>query len=64
VANLDYQRAAQHVTYLVWCPKRWRKVFINHLGRRCEELRCQQRSEKEWTLLELAVQPDHIYLFV
>jgi putative transposase len=39
-------------------------VLVNQLGKRCEGLIHQKCDEKGWTLLELAVQPDHVRLFV
>jgi putative transposase len=66
--NLAYQHDAQHVHlivyHLIWCPKRRRKVLVNQIGKRCEELIREQCTEHGWTILELAVQPDHIHLFV
>jgi putative transposase len=39
-------------------------VLVNQIGTRCEELIREQCQEKGWTILELAVQPDHIHLCV
>jgi putative transposase len=65
---MDYQRDEQHVHrivyQLIWCPKRRRKVLVNQIGKRCEELIRQTCDEKGWTILELAVQPDHVHLVV
>jgi putative transposase len=40
------------------------RVLVNQVGQRCEELIRRKCDEKGWTILELAVQPDHIHLFV
>ena len=65
---LDYQRDEHHlhliVYHLIWCPTRRRKVLVNQLGKRCEDLMRQQCDEKGWTIVERAVQPDHVQLFV
>ena len=68
MGKLDYQRDEHHVHlivyHLIWCPKRRRKVLVNQVGRRCDDLIRQKCDEKGWTILELAVQPDHVHLFV
>src|SRR5215468_4966583 len=68
MSTLDYQREEHHVHlivyHLIWCPKRRRKVLVNQIGRRCEDLIRQKCDEKGWTILELAIQPDHVHLFV
>ena len=42
LGNLDYQRDEHHmhliVYHLIWCPKRRRKVLVNQIGKRCEDL--------------------------
>jgi putative transposase len=40
-----------------------KKVLANQVGQKCEELIRQKCSETGWTILELAVQPDHSHLF-
>ena len=66
--NLEYQHDEHHVHlivyHLIWCPKRRRKVLVNQIGKRCEELIQQKCNEHGWTILELAIQPDHIHLVV
>jgi REP-associated tyrosine transposase len=52
------------VYHLIWCPKRRSKVLVNQIGKRCEQVIRQKCDEKGWTILELAVQPDHVPLFV
>jgi len=68
MGRLDDQRDEHHmhliVYHLIWCPKRRRKVLVNRIGQRCEDLIRQKCDEKGWTILELAVQPDHVHLFV
>ncbi len=38
--------------------------MVNQIGKRCEDLIRQSCDEKGWTILDLAVQPDHMHLFV
>jgi len=65
---LDYHRDEQQVHllgyHLIWCPKRRSKVLVTQIGTRCEDLLRQTCDETGWTILELAVQPDHVHLFV
>ena len=68
MGSLDYHRDEHHVHlivyHLIWCPKRRRKVRVNRSGQRCEDLIRQKCDEKGGTVLELAVQPEHVPLFV
>jgi putative transposase len=69
MGGLDYQRDEHHVHllvyHLIWCPKRRRKVLVNQIGKRCEDLIRQKCGEQGWTILGLAVQPDHdVQLFM
>jgi putative transposase len=52
------------VYHLIWCPKRRRKVLVNQIGKRCEDLIRLKCQEKGGTILELAVPPDPVHLFV
>ena len=65
---MDYQRDKHRVHlivyYLVWCPKRRKAVLGGSIAEDCQALIKQKCAEKGWTILELAIQPDHIHLFV
>src|SRR5215467_11291297 len=65
--HLDSQRDEQQVhlmvSHLIWCPKRRRKVLVHQMGKHCDDLMRQKCDEKGWTILDLAVQPDHVHLF-
>jgi putative transposase len=65
---MDYQRDEQRVHliayHLVWTPKRRKAVLTGEVANDCRSLieaKCQERG---WRMVELAVQPDHIHLFV
>lgn len=65
---MDYQRDEHRVHlvvfHLVWTPKRRKAFLVGDIAKDCKTLienKCQQRG---WTILQLAVQPDHIHLFV
>jgi putative transposase len=64
----DYQRDEHRVHlivyHLVWTPKRRKPVLVGEVARDCKALIETKCGEKGWTILELAVQPDHIHLFV
>ena len=68
MGGLDYHRDEHQVPLivspLIWCPKRRRKVLVHQIGKRCEDRMRQQWGEQGWTILDLAVQPNHVQLFV
>src|SRR5690242_5188233 len=66
--TLEYQRD-EHlvhliVYHLIWCPRRRKPVLVNQVAQRCEQLIREKCEQKGWTILTLALQPDHIHLFV
>jgi putative transposase len=65
---MDYQHERHNihlvVYHLIWCPKRRRKVLIGAIKARLEQLIGEVASEHGWTILELAIQPDHVHLFL
>ena len=65
---MDYQRDEHRVHlivyHLVWCPKRRKAVLGGSIAKDCQALIEQKCAEKGWEILELAIQPDHIHLFV
>lgn len=64
----DYQRDEHRVHlivyHLVWTPKRRKPVLVGEIASDCKALIETKCAEKGWTILELAIQPDHIHLFV
>jgi putative transposase len=65
---MDYQHerhTVHHVVYhLIWCPKRRRKVLVGPIKARLEQLMREVANERGWTILELAIQPDHVQVFL
>jgi REP-associated tyrosine transposase len=49
---------------LVWCPKRRKAVLGGSIAKDCRALIEQKCAERGWQIVELAIQPDHIHLFV
>jgi putative transposase len=52
------------VYHLVFCPKRRRKVLIGPIHDRLRQIIQEVAEEHEWKVIELAIQPDHVHLFV
>ena len=66
--NNEYQRDENRVHliiyHLVWTPKRRKPVLVGDVGKDCKALIEKKCLDKGWAILELAVQPDHVHLFV
>ena len=66
--KLDYQRDEHRVHlivyHLIWCPKRRKPLLTGAIQERCQTLIEGKCKEKGWTILTLAIMPDHIHLFV
>ena len=66
--KLEYQRDEHKVhlivSHLIGCPKRRKPLLVGKLRDRCQELIQVKGKEKGWVILTLAVQPDHVHLFV
>jgi putative transposase len=50
--------------HLIWCPKRRRKVLVDRVRVRLEELLRETAPELECEILALEILPDHLHLFV
>jgi putative transposase len=65
---MEYQRDEHRVHlivyHLIWCPKRRKPVLVGPVAARCRELIDGQCAEQGWERVALAIQPDHIHLFV
>jgi putative transposase len=48
----------------VWCPKFRRPVLVGKIGERLHELILQIIKSNSGEVLDLAIQPDHVHLFV
>jgi putative transposase len=64
---VDYQhdRHSVHliVYHLIFCPKR-RRVLVGSVQKRLEQIIDEVITERGWHLIERAIQPDHVHLFV
>ncbi len=64
VYQRDEHRVHLIVYHLVWTPKRRKAVLVNAIAVECRQLIEQKCTEHGWQIIELAIQPDHIHLFV
>lgn len=68
MAENQYRRKHTSVSlinyHFVFCPKRRKKVLINDVGRRLEEIIYQKAKELECDVLALEIMPDHVHLFI
>src|SRR5512146_2996171 len=65
---MDYQRDEHRVHlivyHLVWTPKRRKAVLVGDVATVCRQLILTKCEEQGWRISELAIQPDHVHLFV
>lgn len=65
---MDYQRDEHRVHlivyHLVWTPKRRKPVLTGAIATECRRLIEHKCAERGWHIVELAIQPDHVHLFV
>lgn len=52
------------VYHIIFCPKRRRKVLIGPIHDRLQQLIQEVAEEHKWSVIELAIQPDHVHLFI
>jgi putative transposase len=60
----DEHRVHLIVYHVIWCPRRRKPILTGPIATRCRELIEEKCKEKGWHILSLAVQPDHVHLFV
>ncbi|ELY49504.1 IS200-type transposase (TCE31) [Natronorubrum bangense JCM 10635] len=56
VHNLHY--------HFVWCPKYRKPVLTDEVADRLQQLVEAKADEFDLTILRLAIQPDHVHLFI
>lgn len=65
---MEYVRDSHRVHlvayHLVWCPRRRKRVLVGAVAGDCERIIREVCLEHEWEAIRLAVQPDHVHLFV
>lgn len=60
----DEHRVHLIIYHLIWCPRRRKPVLVGPVADRCQALIADKCAERGWEILALAIQPDHIHLFV
>lgn len=60
----DEHRVHLIVYHLIWIPKRRKPVLTGLIAKDCRELIARKCAEKGWDIQELAINPDHVHLFV
>ena len=60
----DEHRVHMIVYHLVFCPARRKKVLTGQVATDCDRLIRAKCADKGWHIAELAVQPDHVHLFI
>ena len=60
----DEHRVHLIIYHLIWCPRRRKPILTGAIKDRCQVLLEEKCTGQGWTILTLAIQPDHIHLFV
>jgi putative transposase len=59
------QHAVHHILYhMIFCPKRRRKVLVGPVHDRLKHIIEEVAQEYGWEIERLAIQPDHVHLFI
>ena len=65
---MGYQHARAQVYlinyHLIWCPKRRRPILVGKIKHRLEQVIREAAKEMGVEVLDLAVNPDHLHLFI
>lgn len=65
---MKYKRDKHHVYllnyHLVWCPKRRKKVLVDKIKDRLEQIVNNKAGELDTEILAFEIMPDHVHLFV
>ena len=64
IYNRDEHRLYYIAYHLVWSPKRIKSILVGAIADDCAKLITEKCKEKGWEIISLAIQPDHIHLFV
>ncbi len=59
------EHTVHHILYhIIFCPKRRKKVLVGPVRDRLEQITREVAQENDWQVVELAIQPDHVHLFI
>jgi putative transposase len=64
--GFDRERTTVHKLqyHFIWCPKYRKSVLEGEVRDRLEELIEEKADELDLEILELAIRPDHVHLFI
>lgn len=66
--NMEYEHEGHNVHlvvyHIIWCPKRRRKVLVGPVRERLDQIIDDVVAENGWQVIRLAIQPDHVHLFL
>jgi len=62
-------KKTRHATYninyhLVWCPKYRKPVLVGKLKHLIEDTMRKVCKERNWEIMNLSIQPDHLHIFI
>lgn len=60
----DEHRVYLIIYHLVWTPKRRKPVLTGNVAKDCRTLIENKCAEYGWSIIELAIQPDYVHLFI
>lgn len=60
----DEHRVHMVIYHLIWCPKRRKSVLTDNVAVDLRSIIEGKCDEQGWDIIELAIQPDHVHLFV
>ena len=52
------------VYHIIFCPKRRQNILVGPLRERLHQITQEVATENKWKVIELAIQPDHVHLFI
>jgi len=52
------------VYHIIFCPKRRQKILVGPIRERLQQITQEVATENKWKVIELAIQPDHVHLFI
>jgi putative transposase len=52
------------VYHIIWCPQRRRKALVGPLRARLGQIIREVATEHDWTVIEVAIQPDHLHVVI
>ena len=52
------------VYHIIFCPKRRRNILVGPIRERLQQIIREVAAENKWSVIELAIQPDHVHVFM